>query len=99
MTCTDSCLLTLAQEQNDEHFCDQITTDSLRSSCLIDIAIVTEDPTLCASVESSNFCYITLAGILEDDTICDNIDSEFVVETCKKNVTEGAEFELREPTE
>ena len=96
ITCTDSCLILLAQEENNEVFCNKITVFTLQSSCLIDIAIVTENPDLCKDIESSKFCYLTLAGILEDPTICENIESEFVAETCKKNVQETIEENFNE---
>lgn len=74
---TSECLHSYAKYKNDISFCNLISNNSYRDSCILDIKkIIIGDINICNSLnaqDSKNFCYGKVAVELKDLSICDKI--------------------------
>jgi len=72
--------------------CDSMINEKDKDRCYRDVAIVTQDLSLCGKVQSSDWkdgCFRIIAEYLKDVTICSNVNHSHVLEVCYQKVAES----------
>jgi hypothetical protein len=81
----DMCIIGLAGKHQDTSLCKKASRD-VRSGCIVLVAEVKNDPTICTQAEQQDQCYQQYATDKKDATLCDNIKDGNYKDSCYQNL-------------
>lgn len=79
----DGCIADIALSGKNRAFCE--LAGPRRDRCLVSLAPVTKDTTLCAAINATSYkddCYIELGGALKNNSWCGSIQNQSKVDFC-----------------
>ena len=79
----DGCIADMALSNRNRAFCE--LSGARRDRCLVSLAPVTKDTTLCTAISSISYkddCYIELGGALKNNSWCGSIQNQSKVDFC-----------------
>jgi hypothetical protein len=87
---TERCYNAVSSVTQDKSLCENIREGFEKDDCLLDIACMTSDISICSSFDSISLakdsCYDCVAKGTNDPSICENIADENLASQCKSQI-------------